>query len=358
MSEQPRRRRRQQMTNDEPMISSEESVMLTEEIPKEEIIAPTIPRSFVYEGPKYDIRTRAGLLEYIKTAIELETDLATQERIIEECQKDIQKRKPELKLKRPPREPQKVNEPDPTDLSLIFPAVFLFFGIMVSVVCLSDLQDAETLGLFFFALLLVAVGAGWFIVWNKRIQNIREDNNTRFNAYRKEVELIAEQNKELEEAHCAAVRECDESCRIIAEEAQPHIEETRSVLSFLYSKGVIYPKYCNLPALTSIYEYYMTGRCEELTGPHGAYNIYEDEMRKDTVISQLNTVIENLEQIRQNQYMLYEQVCAIQQNTATIRNELAQIKGYTIQTAQLSALNAYYAARTERNTRILMYYHL
>ena len=84
----------------------------------------------------------------------------------------------------------------------------------------------------------------------------------------------------------------------------------------------------------------------------------EDALRKDTVISQLNTVIENLEQIRHNQYMLYQQVKAIQENTATIASELQQIKGYTVQIAQLTALNAYYAALNERNTRITMYYHL
>lgn len=133
---------------------------------------------------------------------------------------------------------------------------------------------------------------------------------------------------------------------------------SKSLLEKFYASEIIYPKYRTLPALTSIYEYFMTGRCTELTGPHGAYNLYEDELRKDTVISQLNTVIENLEQIRQNQYMLYQQVKAIQENTAVIASELKQIKGYTIQIAQLTALNAYYAALTERNTRITMYYHL
>ena len=60
-----------------------------------------------------------------------------------------------------------------------------------------------------------------------------------------------------------------------------------------------------------------------MIGPHGAYNMYEDEMRKDTVISQLNTVIANLEQIKQNQYMLYQQVKAIQNTASEIGNELA-----------------------------------
>ena len=56
--------------------------------------------------------------------------------------------------------------------------------------------------------------------------------------------------------------------------------------------------------------------------------------------------------------MLYQQVKSINENTQVIASELRQIKGYTVQIAQLSALNAYYAALNERNTRITMYYHL
>ena len=133
---------------------------------------------------------------------------------------------------------------------------------------------------------------------------------------------------------------------------------TKHLLERLYRLDYIYAKYQNLPALTSIYEYFLTGRCDELSGPHGAYNLYEDEVRKDTVISQLNAVIENLEQIKQNQYMLYQQVKTIQQNTASINYELQQIKSVTFDIAQLSSVNAYYAAITARNTEISAVFHL
>lgn len=126
----------------------------------------------------------------------------------------------------------------------------------------------------------------------------------------------------------------------------------------MYKKDYIYEKYHNLPAMTSIYEYLLTGRCDELSGPHGAYNLYEDEVRKDTVISQLNTVIANLEQIKQNQYMLYQQVKTVQSELMQINNEIRQVKGYTVSIAQFTALNAYYAELTARNTGIAAAYHI
>lgn len=133
------------------------------------------------------------------------------------------------------------------------------------------------------------------------------------------------------------------------------LEATEQLLEEYYSNDFIYPKYRNLPALTSIYEYLITGRCEGLTGPHGAYNLYEDELRKDTVISQLSVVIQNLEQIKQNQYMLYQQVKSVQKTVNAVICELQQIKGYTIRISQLTALNTYYAALNERNSRITMW---
>ena len=139
---------------------------------------------------------------------------------------------------------------------------------------------------------------------------------------------------------------------------ETRLSQTKELLEKLYALDHIYPKYRNLPALTSIYEYFITGRCSSLIGPHGAYNMFEDEVRKDIIISQLNTVIENLDQIKRNQYMLYEQVTQIQRNTLAIEQELKQVKGLTVSLVQLSSLTAYYAAVTARNTEITAAYHI
>ena len=89
-----------------------------------------------------------------------------------------------------------------------------------------------------------------------------------------------------------------------------------------------------------------------MKGPHGAYNLYEDEVRKDTVISQLNLVIENLEQIKQNQYMLYQQVKKISDFSSEINKELRTIQGYAVELTELTTLNTYYSALTANNTSI------
>ena len=293
------------------------------------------------------------LLDYIKTAIEIETDLATQEQIMNQCCLDIQHRKPSLQQDALPSMPQ-VEDTSTQWTGAgyvgIGGGIFIFLILLISVGSYDGGIWVSLLLLAFFAIpgiLCIQYG-------KKREAKVEQQ----MQAYFEQTQQIQDRNQEKKNTYNSAIRQCNESEEAIRAAIQPGITETKALLEKLYDKNIIYRKYCTLPALTSIYEYFITGRCTELTGPHGAYNLYEDELRKDTVISQLNAVIENLEQIRHNQYMLYQQVKSIQENTSAIASELRQIKGYTVQIAQLTALNAYYAALNERNTRITMYYHL
>ena len=45
------------------------------------------------------------------------------------------------------------------------------------------------------------------------------------------------------------------------------LAETRELLARYYALDVIYPKYRNMVAMTTIYEYFASGRCTVLTGP-------------------------------------------------------------------------------------------
>lgn len=85
--------------------------------------------------------------------------------------------------------------------------------------------------------------------------------------------------------------------------------------SQMYSYGILFEKYRNFVAVSSFYEYIASGRCETLEGPNGAYNLFENEIRMNMVICQLNQVLESLEQIKQNQYMIYS---AIQETNAQL----------------------------------------
>ena len=299
------------------------------------------------------------LMRYLKDAIELETSIVEQEHMIAEYTKLSMMRKPERHIVKYPTAPSA--KEFKLDSTKGFFIGFMFFAILIVLLfAFTSLHRDSSSAIISLAFSLLII-AGLAVYIRSIIQDkkkVDEANMRAWQDYERTRRSIAKRNDENATQYQLNLSTWARSNTDMQSFMAAPLAKSRALLERFYASDVIYPKYRTLPALTSIYEYFMTGRCTELTGPHGAYNLYEDELRKDTVISQLNAVIENLEQIRQNQYMLYQKVNAIQENTAVIASELKQIKGYAVQIAQLTALNAYYAALNERNTRITMYYHL
>lgn len=301
-----------------------------------------------------DSKEREKLLTDLKIAIDLETQVATQEAFIAEQNTAWDAKKPTLELVEEPRDSHTYYDErfsaGPVPLSvvifLIILGVLLFLLTLVGIILGGD----EVRILLF---IMISIACFIPVIVNKKYQKTAiEQNAINRSRYSSQLNSIKKKNESIKKDYYNNNRNWSTSKNSLNDFTAKPLEETRALLEQFYGTTVIYPKYRNLPALTSIYEYFVTGRCEELTGPHGAYNMYEDETRKDTVISQLNTVIDNLEKIKNSQYMLYQQVSSIQQNTASIRGELQQIKGYTLVTAELTLLNAYYARLNALNTSI------
>ena len=89
-------------------------------------------------------------------------------------------------------------------------------------------------------------------------------------------------------------------------------------LESLYAENIIYPKYRNMVAVTTIYEYLESGRCSQLDGPDGAYNLYEMELRQNVIIGQLSSIASNLERIKERQFALYNEVNEANQRANTL----------------------------------------
>lgn len=140
-------------------------------------------------------------------------------------------------------------------------------------------------------------------------------------------------------------------------------------LKTVYEKNIIFPKYRNLVMVCSLYEYICAGRCDTLEGHEGAYNILETEIRLDRIVSQLDQVIAHLEQIQQNQFMLYSAIQNSNQrlsqimdstsrmasrlddfyNGATpLNNQMAELNARIAELQASSALTAYHTERTQK----------
>ena len=120
------------------------------------------------------------------------------------------------------------------------------------------------------------------------------------------------------------------------------LQLAEKLLQEYYDLDYIYPKYRGLVPISTIYEYLASGRCSTLTGPNGAYNLYEMELRMNTIIGKLDDIIVHLEDISYSQRMLYDKVKASNQR---VENLLAAIENAASNIERNTAMDVYTIAK-------------
>ena len=74
-----------------------------------------------------------------------------------------------------------------------------------------------------------------------------------------------------------------------------------------------------------MYEYLDSGRCDSLEGSEGAYNLFEAELRTNEIIVQLKTIVESLESVKANQFILYKEMKKVNKNLKIVDASLAKV---------------------------------
>lgn len=196
--------------------------------------------------------------------------------------------------------------------------VTVFIGIIIGVISDFIFETWKT-GLIVFVISII-VGAVMGIL--KYI-----NDKTEYKDYLDEVESIKNQNNQIvkynnerykywedeyyKEKQMARNRFDENECVLIDNEAEM-IRETKSeveaTLNELYNlriNGVLclHPNYQGLIPISIIYGYFDTGRCNQLQGHEGAYNLYEDEKMKGMIINKLEIVSKQLGEL--NNTMVY-----------------------------------------------------
>lgn len=99
------------------------------------------------------------------------------------------------------------------------------------------------------------------------------------NRYRKDKRKAKDNLVAVKEKAEQEIENYEDQARAVASEVKElkkTLDETQAALDALYSVNIIYPKYRNFAAICTIYEYFDSGRCTELSGPTGAYNLYRN----------------------------------------------------------------------------------
>ncbi len=206
-------------------------------------------------------------------------------------------------------------------LLLIFSAIVCSkIGIMIiKMVC--EITDSKELyedvivwyhyGVFKWAFIIMLIILGIFIV--KQLLDIKSYNDF--------IEEASNDNEYKKDNWQKQQKYLNTQCQILVPQlisVQEELKKTQQALDMFYSVDVVYPKYRNMKAIYSFLEYICSGRCSELQGHEGAYNLYEEDLKFDRIIDRLDIISEqivgisdDLSIIQNNQRNQYEAVLEI-----------------------------------------------
>ena len=238
--------------------------------------------------------------------------------------------------------------------------ILLILGLIIASICCAGEDGDPIVNLLSILLivtlftdidLLIGVGisigaalVGAFIIAIIKSINYSAKYNKKLNEYKRKIENDKDRVKE-------------EKIQInILKEEQAELNQQISVidntLERLYSLNVVYPKYRSLIPIVTIHEYFDSGRHSSLPE---AYNKYEEESRQNRIIEQLDVVISMLEQIRNNQYALYEAIQESNEIADRIYYQSEKMLSSNRKIAHNSEIAAYNAKIAAENSTISTY---
>ena len=165
-------------------------------------------------------------------------------------------------------------------------------------------------------------------------------------AYQKEL-------SEAQESHSLAMANYKAKSDQLIVPMEKLLKDSQKNLEALYDADWLYPKYRTLPAVTTICEYFLSGRCSELTGPDGAYNLYEAELRQDRIIGKLEDIAGKLDQIQKNQYLLYTELQKANQTALDISQNVSSILKSTLKIERHTRRTADHAGQIAQDTKAI-----
>lgn len=274
---------------------------------------------------------RKDLIEYFEKVKNLEAAIYTHNTLQPVYLEKLKKQQPMtpgvpfIKSESSIEKPKIPEKPNLTG-DIIMGLIFLVLGTVLSIMTLflfKEIQEDPTLG-FVAIMCLICICFSFYGVVNffGRAMRLKSEYPKAVEAYREACRVYDTQIKSVKlgnekrqkdyllekEVYAKKYEEFNSKKQLIVNEFNTISNELNTALSNLYDENIIFPKYRNLIAVSTIFEYLSSGRCSELEGPNGAYNLYEMELRQNIIISQLSSITRNLEQIKNNQYILYQEI--------------------------------------------------
>lgn len=123
-------------------------------------------------------------------------------------------------------------------------------------------------------------------------------------------------------------------------EIQSALYEAKNNLQRIYTANVLPTKYRNLVAVTTLYEYLETGRCNTIQGHGGIYDTYEKERIQLAQLQQMIETNQRLSRIEDNQRYICQELYKMNNSLSAIKSSLKSIENTNAQIAKNTAISA------------------
>lgn len=241
-------------------------------------------------------------------------------------------------------------------IDIFFKRILPIAGIVILLSIFRDTREIFNLTFINSIFLIITIDIIYSaIITYKTFLNEKANYKQKMKAYENSYNNYLEKI-ELEKQRVASETLKKEYLEIQYDELYSTYSNSLETVEQMYNLDFIFPKYRNFAAMTQIAEYFLSGRCDRLDGPNGAYNLYESELKMNMIFDKLNVVVNNLEQIRRNQYMLYEEISEsnkiAEQLLGSINYACDRLSDISVNTA----VTAYNTKVIQRNTEMARCY--
>lgn len=293
--------------------------------------------------------TDSELKKYTSRIVELETAVYTQKKLMDEHEELIKSQRPKAPQKPNLQIPVKPAKPVADDVSSSLNTLMWIVGIFAAIGSVGLIVKIPLLGiiltipcvLFFISIISNQnSNKSAFEEAQKKYERDMIEYKRSLEDYNKQYQITNNNYSNIMHEWSISVDEYDQKSAKIIHKHDDVLSSLQDELQKLYSQNVIFPKYRNMVAITTINEYLMSGRCYELEGPNGAYNLYEMELRQNIIVGQLSKIVGSLEQIRNNQFMLYQEIVKANSTIKDILSEVHGVNNNTKLTAYFSGVTA------------------
>lgn len=215
---------------------------------------------------------------------------------LEQCIRVSQERKEKMCIPRyiPTPEKKKVEKLDIESVGMALLISFIMVAIFATL--LENFIDVAYQAVFAFTILLC--GILLIAVYNiecNRIDKINYENEQEYNIEKAiESERLRQEltQKEKQEQFIAIL--------------YAMAEEINKILLEIYDLNIIHSSYRGIMSVSVIYQLLDIKICYKLEGTDGAYNMCNTEQYRKQVLIKIDTILENVEEIKNTQYALYE----------------------------------------------------